>query len=118
MVLVGFPGPIGGALVEGPTELDSLEQPARSTRGAKSRNIRTIGSFLCNILFVRNMTDQWLYCSDLLACIAGGGSGWRSPVYHLASLVKTRFPTANHSAGKSFDGLVFDENLPFIDFSE
>jgi hypothetical protein len=71
MVLVGPPGPICGALVEGPTELDSLEQPARSTRGAKSRNIRTTGSFFCNIPFVRNTTDEWLYCSDIRACIAG-----------------------------------------------
>jgi hypothetical protein len=65
MVLVGPPGPICGALVEGPTELDSLEQPARSTRGAKSRNIRASGSFFCNIPFVRNMSDEWLYCSDI-----------------------------------------------------
>jgi hypothetical protein len=67
----GPPGPICGALFEGPTELESLEQPARSTRGAKSRNIKTTGSFFCNMPFVRNMTDEWLYWSDTLACIAG-----------------------------------------------
>jgi hypothetical protein len=67
----GPPGPICGALFEGPTELESLEQPARSTRGAKSRNIKTIGSFFCNMPFVRNMTDEWLYWSDTVACIAG-----------------------------------------------
>jgi hypothetical protein len=66
MVLVGPPGRIDGALLDGPTELDSLEQPARSIRGAKSREIRTNGSFFCNIPFVRDMTDEWLYCSDIL----------------------------------------------------
>src|ERR1700730_4907454 len=51
MLLVPPPGPICGALIEGPAELESLEQPARSTRDAKSRNIRTTGSFFCNMPF-------------------------------------------------------------------
>jgi hypothetical protein len=65
MVLVGPPGPVCGALIEDPTALESLEQPTKSTRGRKSRNIRTAGSFFCNMPFVRNMTDEWLYCSDV-----------------------------------------------------
>jgi hypothetical protein len=63
----GPPGPICGALFEGPTELEPLEQPARITRGARSKNIRTTGSFFSNMSFVRNMTDEWLYWSDNLA---------------------------------------------------
>ena len=77
MVLVGPPGRIDGALLDGPTELDSLEQPASSTKGAKSRDIRTTGSFFCNIPFVRDMTDEWLYSSDILviaSAVAEGGN--------------------------------------------
>ena len=47
--------------MEGPTELESLEQPARSTRDATSRNMGTTGSFFCNMPFDRNMTDEWGY---------------------------------------------------------
>jgi hypothetical protein len=61
MLLVAPPGPICGALFEFPTELESLEQPARSTRDATSSNIRTTGSFFCNLSFVGKMTDECLY---------------------------------------------------------
>jgi hypothetical protein len=62
MLLVAPPGPICG-LYEGPTEPESVEQPGRSTKDATNSNIRTTGSFFCNMPFVRNMTDEWLYWS-------------------------------------------------------
>jgi hypothetical protein len=63
MELVDPPGPICGEVSEFPTELKSVEQPARSPREATNTKIRTAGSFLCNMPFVRNMKHEWLYGS-------------------------------------------------------
>jgi hypothetical protein len=61
MELVVPPGPICGETSEFPTELESVEQPARNTREATSTTVKTAVSFLCNMPFARNMKHEWLY---------------------------------------------------------